>query len=722
MLSDEILIESPRDIVPPRRVGRRRLALRVPTLDVADILAWADAYHERREEWPTRDSGAILEAPRETWAYVDVALRQGVRGLTGGSSLPRLLAIHRGYRNRKALPPLSEAQILCWADAHHARAGRWPASGDGPIPEAPGETWTAVAVALANGLRGMPGGSSLAKLLAAERGRPYDRDRLCYTEEEILAWADAYHARTGTWPKRNSGPVQEAIGEMWAAVDQALVHGCRGLAGGSSLLRLLAAHRGVRHRLEAPALTREGILAWADAYHARMERWPNRETGAIVEAPGETWCGVNIALRRGNRGLPSGSSLVQLLAEHRGRPPRSTFPARAEPQLAPAAIPEDLPCVSEPRAGDKEGAQPAPASEAGPDVTDTGAEEIIEPSREFEPPRRAWQWRATSRAPVLYVAKILAWADAYHERTGEWPKARSSGSIPEAPGDTWRRVDGALRQGYRGLEWGSSLAQLLAAERGVRNIAALPPLTAAQILSWADSHHARTGGWPRDVDGPIPEAPGETWSAVAQALSEGLRGWLGGSSLARLLAEERGVRNVHSLPRLSEEEILAWADVFHERTGRWPNTGSGAIEEAPEETWSIVDQALHLGSRGLQPGSSLPKLLTARRGVRNRHNAPLLTLDAILAWADAYYARTGAWPILSTEPILEAPGETWCSVNGALRAGRCGLTGPSTLARVLTEHRQRPWRAQLPRRPRLEIEQILAWADAEHARAGQWPA
>jgi hypothetical protein len=62
-------------------------------------------------------------------------------------------------------------KILEWADAHHRRTGRWPGVLSGEIPEAPGEDWHAVNFALYRGFRGLPGGDSLAKLLARERGR-----------------------------------------------------------------------------------------------------------------------------------------------------------------------------------------------------------------------------------------------------------------------------------------------------------------------------------------------------------------------------------------------------------------------------------------------------------------------------------------------------------------------------------------------------------------------
>jgi hypothetical protein len=94
----------------------------------------------------------------------------GLRGLPGGDTLARLLARHRGKRNRKALPALSAEPITRWVRAHFRRTGRWPRRNDGPIPNAGGETWTAVDQALYRGWRGLPGGSSLARVVEECRG------------------------------------------------------------------------------------------------------------------------------------------------------------------------------------------------------------------------------------------------------------------------------------------------------------------------------------------------------------------------------------------------------------------------------------------------------------------------------------------------------------------------------------------------------------------------
>jgi hypothetical protein len=111
--------------------------------------------------------------------------------------------------------------------------------------------------------------------------------------------------------------VAEGSQDSWATVNQALYRGFAGLPGGSSLPRLLAEHRGKRHRMDLPRLTIEQILAWADAHHAVKGRWPTAWSGPVAEGSPESWATVNAALYFGYRGLPGGSSLARVLDEHR---------------------------------------------------------------------------------------------------------------------------------------------------------------------------------------------------------------------------------------------------------------------------------------------------------------------------------------------------------------------------------------------------------------------
>jgi hypothetical protein len=222
--------------------------------------------------------------------------------------------------------------------------------------------------------------------------------------------------------------------------------------------------------------------------------------------------------------------------------------------------------------------------------------------------RRKYRHR---RRPELSEPQILAWADAWHARTGRWPN-QYSGVIPDTLGEIWARVDNALLQGLRGLQGGSSIARLLQAWRGVRNIGCLPRLAAKQVVAWARAHHERTGRWPNAHSGRVVGSNGENWGSINNLLRQGGRGFPGGSSLSRFLARHCGHRNPKDLPPLSEAQIWRWAQAHRRRTGAWPKVKSGAVRGAPGETWNGLDRGLTRGRRGLPGGSSLYRFLEQR--------------------------------------------------------------------------------------------------------------
>jgi hypothetical protein len=589
-------------------MGARKSQISVP-----QILAWADAHFERSGCFPESKSGIVREAPDATWKTIDQCLRKGNRGLAGGLSLAKLLAEYRGKRNRKALPTYTTAGILAWADAYHLTTGDWPLADSGSIDGAPGETWLAVDSALYSGIRGLSGRSSLAQLLAEQRGKPNRSARPSLSIDQILAWADAKHARTGKWPGHISGPIPEAPGETWAAVQMALSQGLRGLPGGSSLAQLFAERRGVRNRMALPRFSLRKILTWADLHRRRHGRWPKANSGSIADATGETWAKVNSALNRGTRGLPDGWSLARLLAERRGARNHLGLPAHS-------------------------------------------------------------------------IEQILAWADSHRARTGRWPRS-SSGPIMDAAGETWSAVNHSLVHGDRGLRGGSSLARLLTRRRGAPHRLKPARLALHRILAWADAHHRRTGAWPTARIGRVADVPGENWGTINEALRRGTRGLDGGSSLATLLARHRGVDFRRRRPDLSLDDILKWADAYFVEHRAWPTENSGEIDKEGA-TWANVDSALRVGRRGLPGGSSLPRLLAERRGARNSTNRPRLNRRSILAWADKHRRRTGRWPMCESGPVVDATGETWNAVNSALVLGLRGLKGGSSLAKLLDQYRR----------------------------------
>jgi hypothetical protein len=286
------------------------------------------------------------------------------------------------------------------------------------------------------------------------------------------------------------------------------------------------------------------------------------------------------------------------------------------------------------------------------------------------------------RRPTFSIPQILTWADEFYNRHGRWPTPLT-GRIVGTMGEKWRNVDSALRIGLRGLEGGTSLPRLLAEARGVRNQTNLPRLNVPMILGWADAHRARTGTWPKETSGLIPESTGDTWFAVDRALRAGVRGFPGRSSLPQILTRFRSARNIQRLPRYSIKQILGWADEHYERTGRWPNNSSGPVHEVPGETWSAVNTALKLGRRGLPTGSSLPQLLDKHRGVRNLKQLPRMTTLEILEWIVSHRQRTGQWPHRRSGFVAEAPQETWSIVDRALKERLRGVERRTSLVRLV---------------------------------------
>ncbi len=101
----------------------------------------------------------------------------------------------------------------------------------------------------------------------------------------------------------------------------------------------------------------------------------------------------------------------------------------------------------------------------------------------------------------------------------------------------------------------------------------------------------------------------------------------------------------------------------------------------------VVDRQCHKGGRPGSSASLLPGWITGQaRGVRNRTFPPPLNEQKILTWARGHLKATGRWPSHQSGPIAKSPGETWCAVDQALRKGRRGLRGGSSLARLLRKH------------------------------------
>jgi hypothetical protein len=239
--------------------------------------------------------------------------KQAIAGLEGGE-----------------LPDLTEDRILDWADAFYAARGDWPRWDSGPIGRSGGETWFSVSTALVLGQRGFPPGGSLADFLA-------HHDRIgCKTDErklsvgQIMAWAKAWRKRTGSWPSSRSGEIPWQRGLTWLDVNKLLQSGQAGLPVGTTL-SLLRSGKKLSAR-QAP-LTEQQILDWIDSHRKRTGRWPVSSSGRVLDAPGESWLSISLALMRGSRGLEACSSLSELVRKKSATPDPIDLPPLSVPQI-----------------------------------------------------------------------------------------------------------------------------------------------------------------------------------------------------------------------------------------------------------------------------------------------------------------------------------------------------------------------------------------------------
>lgn len=288
---------------------------------------------------------------------------------------------------------------------------------------------------------------------------------------------------------------------------------------------------------------------------------------------------------------------------------------------------------------------------------------------------------------------IVQLALQHFVNNGSYPNRNTKGQVVGGyPGDTWGGYDSSLAAGWRGLTGGSSLAKLLERELGVRNHRNLPDLSENQILELAKSHFSSTGKWPKKKSGPVVGGhPGDTWGAYQDALVRGRRGLPGGSSLAKLLSQELGIRNHLDLPGLTTSFIVERAIQHHEINGVWPTlyTKGQVIGGHPGDTWNAYQIALCQGRRGLPGGSSLTQLLSTELGVRNRRDLTCLTENGILELAKLHLKATGKWPSMTSGSVTGGgPGDTWKGYDHDLRRGARGLPGGSSLAQLIRKLKQ----------------------------------
>jgi RHS repeat-associated protein len=196
---------------------------------------------------------------------------------------------------------------------------------------------------------------------------------------------------------------------------------------------------------------------------------------------------------------------------------------------------------------------------------------------------RLLRFRPAPPRPDLTVAQILDWADAFQARFGRWPTYQDGGA--GLPDTTWCALDSCLRRGHRGLNPGSSLAQLLLTHRGRQHAHRRPALTPALILSWADAHHARTGAWPDQYSGPVNRT---TWvyDELNRVTTE-----TSPQNASATFAYDAAGRKTSETDRLGRRRDFNYDDANRVLTEKWYAVG-GALSQTQTWTYDAVGRML----------------------------------------------------------------------------------------------------------------------------------
>lgn len=233
------------------------------TLTPETLAQWMQDFRRKTGEWPTESDRTVwaldpatdawVEVPGESWGALKSTLRHGRRGLKDFKGLS--FAQFRVKRGLEKDRDLTVAQIVKWMRLFRDKEARWPAQYDTTVWESPrtdvwvaveNESWTRLDDALRRGLRGLEAhkGSSLAKV----KKQHNLRDTILFTPILLKRWIRLYHQKEHAWPSIDSPAIwvhephegwQVVEGESWRKVNQALIHGTRGLKElkGSSLFK-----------------------------------------------------------------------------------------------------------------------------------------------------------------------------------------------------------------------------------------------------------------------------------------------------------------------------------------------------------------------------------------------------------------------------------------------------------------------------------------------------
>ncbi len=151
-----------------------------------------------------------------------------------------------------------------------------------------------------------------------------------------------------------------------------------------------------------------------------------------------------------------------------------------------------------------------------------------------------------NRSP-LAPEQIIAAGRKFFELHGRLPSQNSREEVPGMPGETWAIINGAGREGNRGLAEGQTLAKLfvdLRVELKLTQRGRAVELTDSLLIAGALQHFDERGRWPSAAStAEIAGAAGIQWATVFKASYLGRRGFGPGRTIESLIERAKALRS-----------------------------------------------------------------------------------------------------------------------------------------------------------------------------------
>jgi hypothetical protein len=278
------------------------------------IIGFVKSFYKVHGRYPaahTKENDGLPEG--YTWITIDSALTHCSQGITAKSSIAKLISKHLGVRYKGDLPDFSEEKIVEWAKKYFLVHNKYPSIRTKPsdwLPE--GETWIALDIALKRGTRGLPGGSSVAKLFEKYFGIRNKTNIPKISEQCIIDYMIVFKDKYGYFPHAHSKENEMLpSGESWHGFDKALRNARRGLTK-TTLASLKEKYFGIKNILTLTKLFEKQITKWVIEHYNKYGEYPSKKTEINSLPNGECWRKLEADLAQGHRGLPGNNSLAKI--------------------------------------------------------------------------------------------------------------------------------------------------------------------------------------------------------------------------------------------------------------------------------------------------------------------------------------------------------------------------------------------------------------------------